>query len=118
VAEIQVEALRSMDRLPRLLGTLLAFSLFLLALTVSANASQLSCRLYSLMDATQLLETIKISIDESGQVQFWKRTEAASWDPVAREGNKKVLAHFESTEPTGAKFSVIVVETPYRSGVL
>jgi hypothetical protein len=87
----------------------------LLSTTVAANASQLVCRLYSAKDATELLETIKISVDKSGQASVWRRWEAANYASVhmpEKEENQKVIAHWMSTErDSGTKFSVVVIES-------
>jgi|SRR6516225_4024514 hypothetical protein len=96
--------------LPRLFGALAAASSIFLATTLGANASQLVCRQYSAKDATQLLETIKISVAESGPVRVWHRQERTPyWNE--REEDEKVLAHWVSTQPgTGSKFSVVVIK--------
>ncbi len=98
--------------LPRLFGALVVWFIFF-ATALAANSSQLVCRQYSAKDATQLLETIKISVAESGPVRVWQRRERTSyWDEG--EENKKVLAHWMSTQSgTGAKFSVIVIESRF-----
>jgi hypothetical protein len=94
--------------LPRLFSPLAASFIFL-ATAVAANASQLACRQYSAQDATKVIETIRISVTESGAVSVWKR----GWHEN-EESEKVVLGHWISTESgTGAKFSVLVIESRF-----
>jgi hypothetical protein len=94
--------------LPRLFGALAASSIYLV-IAIAANASQLACRLYSTKDATELIETIKISVDEGGAVSVWKR----GWREK-EERKRVVLGHWMSAaSDTGAKFSVVVIEARF-----
>jgi len=102
--------MRAALALARLFGALAACFIFL-ATTVAADASQIVCRQYSARDATQLFETIRISVADSGLVSVWQRRERNSNESGE---DKKVIGHWMTTQPgTGAKFSVVVIESRF-----
>ena len=89
-----------------------AICIVVLASGTSTKAAELVCREYSLKDASELLETLRITRNSDNTLNVWRRRERTSIQ-LEKEENEKVIFNYLTTRnglPENPKFSVFAIE--------